>query len=81
VPPLDGLVYRGQLLGYARDPQGHAYAVLDTGRELAAFRTLEQGLAIGREVRVTGHALEGGPGGHTWRLRGAEPAREQGRMR
>ena len=81
VPPLDGLVYRGQLLGYARDPQGHAYAVLDTGRELAAFRTLEQGLAIGREVRVTGHALEGGPGGHTWRLRGAEPAREHGRVR
>ena len=81
VPPLDGLIYRGQLLGYARDPHGHHYAVVDIGRELAAFPTEERTLAAGRDVRVTGHAVAAGPGVHIWRLRGPEPAREQERAR
>jgi type IV secretory pathway VirD2 relaxase len=77
--PLDGLLYRGQLLGYTRDDHGQHYAVVDTGRELSAFRTEERGLAIGREVRVTGHRVASGPSAHTWRLRGAEQERERAR--
>src|SRR2546425_635553 len=36
-PSVEGLIYRGPLLGYAKDRDGHRYAVLDTGRELSAF--------------------------------------------
>ena len=78
VPPLDGLIYRGGLLGYARDREGQRYAVVDTGRDLAAFRTEDVTLAAGREVHVTGHAVrDGRHSGHVWRLRGAEQAQER----
>ncbi len=82
VEPLDGLIYRGQLLGYARDPHGPHYAVVDTGRELSAFRTEERGLAAGREVRATGQpAGDGWQPPQLWHLRGAEHERERGRAR
>ncbi len=82
VPPLDGLIYRGQLLGYARDSQGRCYAVVDTGRELSAFRTEERGLVAGREVVATGRAVgDGRQPPQRWDLRGAELQREQGRAR
>lgn len=82
VEPLDGLIYRGQLLGYAWDPHGHHYAVVDTGRELSAFRTEERGLAAGREVRATGQpAGDGRRHPQLWHLRGAEHERERGRAR
>jgi type IV secretory pathway VirD2 relaxase len=78
VPPLDGLIYRGGFLGYARDHQGQRYAVVDTGRDLAAFRTDDVMLAAGREVHVTGHAVrDGRHSGYAWRLRGAEQAQER----
>lgn len=80
VEPLEGLLYRGRLLGYAEDPHGHHYAVVDTGRELAAFRTQERGLAAGRDVRATGHGAENVQGHMlTWRLRAIEHERERAR--
>jgi hypothetical protein len=82
VEPLDGLIHRGRLLGYAQDPHGHHYAVVDTGRELSAFRTEERGLAAGREVRATGQpAGDGRRHPQRWHLRGAEHERERGRAR
>jgi hypothetical protein len=72
------LIYRGGFLGYARDQQGQRYAVVDTGRDLAAFRTDDVMLAAGREVHVTGHAVRDARySGHAWRLRGAEQAQER----
>ncbi len=58
VQPLAGLIYRGQLVGYARGRDGPRYAVVNTGRELSAFRTEDAGLAAGRGVRATAHEAE-----------------------
>jgi len=52
VPPSEGLIYRGRLVGYARGEDGQRYAVVDTGRELAAFRTAEAEITAGREIRA-----------------------------
>ena len=50
--PLVGAIYRGRLVGYGRDRSGRQYAVVDTGRELTAFRTGDLTAVPGREVRV-----------------------------
>ena len=51
--PVEGLIYRGRLVGYARGRDGQRYAVVDVGRELVAVRTDSAELAAGREVRAT----------------------------
>jgi hypothetical protein len=56
--PVEGLIYRGRLVGYARGHEGERYAVVDTGRELVAFGTADTELAAGREVRATAHQSE-----------------------
>jgi type IV secretory pathway VirD2 relaxase len=53
--PIVGAIYRGRLVGYGRDRTGHRHAVIDTGRELAAFRTDHTGTAPGREITVQSH--------------------------
>ena len=52
VPPTEGLIYRGQMVAYARGEDGHRYAVVNTGRDLSAFRTPDADLAPGRDVRA-----------------------------
>ena len=56
--PVVGAIHRGRLVGYARDRAGHRHAVVDTVRELAAFRTEDLGGAPGRDVRVRGQEHE-----------------------
>ncbi len=56
--PLPGAIYRGRLVGYGRDRGGRQYAVVDTGRELTAFRTDDLAAVPGREVRVQGQERE-----------------------
>jgi hypothetical protein len=58
VPPTDGLIYRGRLVAYAHGRNRGRYAVVDTGRELVAFRTERGELATGREVRATVHQTD-----------------------
>jgi hypothetical protein len=56
--PVVGAIHRGRLVGYARDRAGHRHAVVDTGRELTAFRTDDLGVAQGRDIRVRGQEHE-----------------------
>ncbi len=56
--PIDGLIYRGRLVGYARGRDNQRYAVVDLGREVMAFRTEDAELLAGRDVRAEGHAVE-----------------------
>jgi type IV secretory pathway VirD2 relaxase len=50
--PIIGAIYRGRLVGYGRDRAGHRHAVVDTGRELTAFRTDHTAATPGRDVTV-----------------------------
>jgi type IV secretory pathway VirD2 relaxase len=70
VPALDGLLYRGRLVGYARERDGQRYAVVDIGRELVALRTDDVELVAGREVRVEGRQVTDAQGRRRqiWRL-------------
>ena len=81
--PLVGAIYRGRLVGYGRDRAGHRYAVLDTGRELTAFRTDDLGAVQGREVRVQGHEHEDDRKRRVlvWRLGDDERERDRGQTR
>jgi type IV secretory pathway VirD2 relaxase len=56
--PVVGAIYRGRLVDYARDRAGRRHAVVDTGRELTAFRTDDPAAAPGRDVRVKGQEHE-----------------------
>src|SRR2546427_2044276 len=81
--PLVGAIYRGRLVGYGRDRAGRRYAVLDTGRELTAFRTDDLGGVQGREVRVQGHEHEDDRKRRVlvWRLGDDERERDRGQAR
>jgi len=77
--PLVGAIYRGRLVGYGRDRGGRQYAVVDTGRELTAFRTEDLAAVPGREVRVQGREHDDDRKRRVlvWRL--GDDEREQGR--
>src|SRR3989442_4716119 len=83
-PSVEGLIYRGPLLSYAKDRDGHRYAVLDTGRELSAFRTDAPAHAPGLEIRATSAAVRDARGRQSlgWRLEDdRQRQRERGRER
>ena len=83
-PSVEGLIYRGPLLAYAKDRDGHRYAVLDTGRDLSAFRTDAPAHAPGREVRAISAAGRDARGRQVlgWRLEDErQRQRERGRER
>jgi hypothetical protein len=83
-PSVEGLIYRGPLLGYAKDRDGHRYAVLDTGRELSAFRTDAPAHASGLEIRATSASVRDARGRQVlgWRLEDErQRQRERGRER
>jgi hypothetical protein len=79
--PIIGAIYRGRLVGYGRDRAGHRHAVVDTGRELVAFRTNHTDTAPGRDITVQGREREDDQKRRTlvWRL--GEDEREQERER
>ena len=79
--PVVGAIHRGRLVGYARDRAGHQHAVVDTGRELTAFRTDGPAPAAGRDVRVRGQEHEDDRKRRVlvWRL--GDDEREQERAR
>src|SRR5882724_10981555 len=81
--PLVGAIYRGRLVGYGRDRGGRQYAVVDTGRELTAFRTNDLATVPGREVRVQGREHEDDRKRKVlvWRLGDDERERERGQSR
>ena len=80
VPPTEGLIYRGQMVAYARGDDGHRYAVVNTGRDLSAFRTPDADLAPGRDVRAQAqHADDDRRRRLVWRL--ADDERQQKRER
>ena len=81
VQPVEGLVSRGWLLGYARGRDRQRYAVVDTGRELAALRTDDVGLAAGCQVRAVVNRTDADRRRQLWRLRDIErePQRERAR--
>jgi type IV secretory pathway VirD2 relaxase len=57
-PSIDGLLYRGQLVGYARGDDQQPYAVVDMNPELIAVRTEQAELTPGQKVRATAHEVE-----------------------
>ena len=79
--PVVGAIHRGRLVGYARDRAGHRHAVVDTGRELTAFRTDDLGGAPGVAVRVRGQEREDDRKRRVlvWRLGDDEHERERAR--
>jgi hypothetical protein len=79
--PVVGAIHRGRLIGYARDRAGHRHAVVDTGRELTAFRTDDLGVAPGRDIRVRGQEHEDDRKRRVlvWRLGDDEHERERAR--
>jgi type IV secretory pathway VirD2 relaxase len=79
--PVVGAIHRGRLVGYARDRAGHRHAVVDTGRELTAFRTDDLGVAPGRDIRVRGQEHEDDRKRRVlaWRLGDDEHERERAR--
>jgi len=81
--PLPGAIYRGRLVGYGRDRASRRYAVVDTGRELSAFRTEELAGEPGRTVRVQGHEREDDRKRRVlvWRLGDDEREQNRGRAR
>ena len=83
VQPIDGLIFRGRLLGYARGQDSQRYTVVDTGREVMAFRTENADVAAGRDVRATGHRVweEDRRQRLIWRLGDEERERQRGRER
>jgi hypothetical protein len=76
--PVAGAIHRGRLVGYARDRAGQRHAVVDTGRELTAFRTDDPAAAPGRDVRVQGQEHDDDPKRRVlvWRLSDDEHERE-----
>ncbi|PYM37623.1 MAG: hypothetical protein DME17_07165 [Candidatus Rokuibacteriota bacterium] len=78
LPPVEGLIYRGRLVGYGRGQDGQRYAVVDTGRELRAFRADDAELAVGRGVRASAHQAEADRRQLLWRLGADERERERG---
>ena len=79
LPPVEGLIYRGRLVGYARGQDGRRYAVVDTGREFRAFRADDAELAVGRGVRASAHQAEADRRRQLlWRLGADERERERG---
>lgn len=52
-----GLAYRGELVAYATSDDGTSYAVLDTGRRLAAVPTDRRDLEVGHAVRARAQAV------------------------
>ena len=82
VQPIDGLIFRGRLVGYARGQDSQRYAVVDTGREVMAFRTENAEIAAGRDVRATGHQVEEDRRRRLiWRLGDDGRERQRGRER
>ncbi len=80
VPPIDGLIYRGQLVAYAHGRDNERYAVVDTGPELVAVRTEYADVVAGRAVRATAHEVEEDPHRRLiWRL--GDDERQQQRER
>ena len=81
--PVAGAMHRGQLVGYGRDRSGRRYAVVDTGRELSAFRTDDLSAAPGRDVKVQGREHEDDRKRRVfvWRLGDDEREQERGRSR
>jgi type IV secretory pathway VirD2 relaxase len=80
VPPTEGLIYRGQMVAYARGDDGHRYAVVNTGRDLSAFRTPDADLAPGRDIRAQAqHADDDRRRRLVWRL--GDDERQQKRER
>jgi type IV secretory pathway VirD2 relaxase len=81
--PLVGAIHRGRLVGYGRDRGGRQYAVVDTGRELTAFRTDDLAVVPGREVRVQGREPEDDRNRRVlvWRLGEDEHKQERGQTR
>ena len=79
--PIVGAIHRGRFVGYARDRGGQRHAVVDTGRDLTAFRTHDLGVAPGRHVRVRGqeHEDERKRRVLVWRLGDDEHERERPR--
>jgi hypothetical protein len=79
--PVVGAIHRGRLIGYARDGAGHRHAVVDTGRELTAFRTDDLGVAPGRDIRVRGQENDDDRKRRVlvWRLGDDEQERERAR--
>ena len=79
--PVVGAIHRGRLVGYARDRAGHRHAVVDTGRELTAFRTDDLGGTPGVAVRVRGQEREDDRKRRVlvWRLGDDEHERERAR--
>ena len=85
--PVQGALYRGRLHAYAQGPEGEQYAVVDTGNELRAFRTDQEELTVGHEVRARGRENIDDENRRTrtlvWRLEDVEQERarqrEQGR--
>ncbi len=57
-PSIDGLIYRGRFVSYARSADSQRYAVVDTGRELVAFPMEHAELIAGREIRVIAREVE-----------------------
>ena len=79
LPPVEGLIYRGRLVGYGRGQDGQRYAVVDTGRELRAFRADDAELAVGHGVRASAHQAEAQRRWQLlWRLGADERERERG---
>ena len=79
--PVVGAIHRGRLVGYARDRAGQRHAVVDTGRELSAFRTEDVVGAPGRDIRVRGQEHEDDRKRRVlvWRLGDEEHERERAR--
>ena len=76
--PVEGPIYRGRLVGYGRGEDGRRYAVVDTGRELRAFRADDAELAVGRGVRASAHQAEADRRRQLlWRLGADERERER----
>jgi hypothetical protein len=77
--PIPGAIHQGRLVGFARDRSGRRHAVVDTGRELTAFRT--EDTASGRDVKVQGTEHEDDRKRRVlvWRLGDDEHQRERAR--
>jgi hypothetical protein len=78
---IDGLIYRGQLVDYARGQDKQRLAIVDIGRdEVIAFPARDADIAAAREVRATCHRAGDGRR-FIWRLADAEHERQRQRGR
>jgi type IV secretory pathway VirD2 relaxase len=80
-----GRTYRGPVVGYAVEDDGHSYVVLDTGPELTAVPTDRRDLEVGHIVRARAEATAEQEGRErrtlTWALDDLEHERDRGRGR